>query len=262
MPGKWNGLWICLSCLACQSLSVAAEPTALDLWNKGQAAMRDGHPESAATYYQQSLVLDPGLIRNYLSLAAAYLEQGLDDKACPHLATYLAARPDHLSIRLHFADLLMRLQRLPEARAEFERYVADAQEQGGPACRQLLHCHSQLMEIAETLEDAYEEHLQRGIGLFLLARERSSFPDPDGMLSTEGLLCKAADELTRARQKRPEEARPCWYLSQVWFRLAQQHPAQRCLHQAEDAALSSWLTPGERRDLNQALRQTEALSRP
>jgi predicted Zn-dependent protease len=268
MPGKLQRFWFCLPLLACLSVSSFATepgtPTALDLWNKGQSAMRDGHPETAALYYQQSLALDPTLARNHLSLAAAYLEQGLDDKACPHLATYLAARPEHLSIRLHFADLLLRLQRLPEARVQFERYVADAQGQGGPAARQLLHCHSQLMEIAETLDDVYEEHLHRGIGLFLLARERAGVPDADdGTVSTEGLLCKAAGELTRARQKRPEEARPYWYLSQVWSRLAQRHPAQHCLRQAEDASLTSQLTPAERRDLSQALllRDTEGWSR-
>ena len=77
-------------------------------------------------------------------------------------------------------------------------------------------------------------------------------------LSTEALLCKAAAELGLARMKRPSEARPCWYLHEVWSRLAQQHPAARWLRAAEAAAPFSYLTPAEQRDLRLACRLLDA----
>jgi tetratricopeptide (TPR) repeat protein len=252
----WLGLG--LLCLGCQSLAPleapGSRPAAAELWEKGQSAMRRGNPEEAISCYQKSLALDPTLARNYLSLAAAYLEIGDEEAACPHLGRYVMAQPEHLVVRGHYAELLLRLKRLSEARAQFERFVADAQEQEGPAARQLVHCHSRLMEIAEAQLDPYGEHLNRGIGLFLLARERAALPDPDGTLPTEGLLCKAAGELTLARLQRPHEARPNWYLYEVWSRLPMRQPAISCLRAAEAAAPFSYLTPAEYRSLLLACR--------
>ena len=65
-------------------------------------------------------------------------------------------------------------------------------------------------------------------------------------MSAESLLCKAAGELILARRERPDEARPCWYLFEVWSQLAQRQPAARWLRAAEDAAPFSYLTPAER----------------
>ncbi len=260
LPGVWLGL-LCAGCQALVPLEMPhTVPAAADLWQKGQSAMRQGKPDEAIQYYEQSLALDPGLARNYLSLAAAYLEKGDDNLACPYLARYVAAHPEHMIVRSHFAELLWRLQRLPEARVEFERFVADAQEQADePATKQLIHCHSRLMEIAEACADEYGQHLHRGIGLFLLARERAQLPDPEGTLPTEGLLCKAAGELTLARLERPDEARPCWYLYEVWSRLPLRQPALTCLRAAEAAAPFSELTRAEQRDLQLACqcRKTE-----
>lgn len=252
-------LWLCGDALPPVAAETAS-PAAMRLWQAGQEAMRQDRPAEAIDCYEQSLAADPGMVRNYLSLAAAYLEAGEEAKACPHLARYIAARPEHLSIRLHYADLLLRLHRPKEARPEFERYVADAQEQGEPASRNLLHCHSLLMEIAEDEEDEYNEHLHRGIGLLLLARQRATLPDEEGAFSTEGLLCKAAGELALARMQKPTQGRPCWYLSQVWFQLAQRQPALHWLHEA-DAGPSSDLTTAEQRELHRAclLSETEGL---
>jgi hypothetical protein len=111
------------------------------------------------------------------------------------------------------------------------------------------------MEIAEGDEDEYAEHLHRGIGLYLLARQRARLPEAEGTLNPEALLCKAAGELTSARLRRPEEARPWWYLSAVWTELAQQQPASRCRRAAEAAAPLSYLTPAEQRDLHLACRR-------
>src|SRR5262245_8703119 len=85
-------------------------------WEQGQAAMRVGQVQEAIRFYEQSLAADPTLVRNHLSLAAAYLEAGDTEQACAHLAGYLHFYPDHVVVRSHFAELLMKLERLGEAR--------------------------------------------------------------------------------------------------------------------------------------------------
>ena len=257
MHARLLALLIGMLCVSCQTLIPLEpltddKPVAGDLWEQGQSAMRQGKTREAIGFYEQSLTADPKLDRNHLSLAAAYLEMGDEDGACPHLLKYVTAHPENIIIRNHLAELLLRLHRLAEARVEFERFIADAQEQGDPASKHLIHCHSRLMEIGEEDADEYNEHLHRGIGLFLLARERSALPDPEGQLPTEGLLCKAAGELTLARLKRPDEARPCWYLYEVWSRLPMRQPALQCLHAAEAAAPFTYLTPTEQRGLQLA----------
>src|SRR5437667_2854253 len=139
--------------LGCQSLlPVPIEPAegnvpATELWQKGQTAMRRGQPDEAIQYYEQSLAADTTLARNHLSLAAAYLEKGDDTQACPHLAEYVRIYPEHLVIRARYAELLLRLKRLAEARSEFEQFITDAQEQEGEAAEHLIHCQSRLMDI-------------------------------------------------------------------------------------------------------------------
>jgi tetratricopeptide (TPR) repeat protein len=226
---------------------------AQELWQQGQTALRDGRTEESIALYEQSLATDPSLVRNHLSLAAAYLEKGQDALACTHLAAYVKAHPEQLSIRIHLAELLTRLHRFDEARDEFEHYIADAQDQPEERARHLFHCHSRLMDIAEETGDEYGECLHRGIGLYLLACERATLPDPDGDLSTQALLCKAAGQLAQAGRQRPEEARPCWYLYEVWAQLAQREAALRWLRRADDEAPFSYLTPAEQRSLHLAL---------
>ena len=222
------------------------------LWEKGQAAMREGNPNAAIRLYQESVAKDPRMVCNHLSLATAYLEKKDFANACTHLAKYVEARPEQLVIRSRYADLLLRLHRSTEARAEFERLVADVQERGEGGGDHLVRIHGRLMELAELEQDEYAEHLHRGIGLFLLARKRSALGDPDGELPPEGLLCKAAAELTRARLARPTEARPCWYLFEVWSGLGQRQPAVCQLREAQAAAHFSYLTPAEERSLHLA----------
>jgi tetratricopeptide (TPR) repeat protein len=245
-----------LVCLGCQTITLIDPPNppgeAGQLWEKGQAALKEGKTDEAIRCYEQSLAADPRLVRNHLSLAAAYLEKGDDAAACPHLAKYAAAYPEHLAVRAHLAELLLRLKRPAEARAEFERFVTEAQDLGEPAPGQMVHCEGRLMELAQADADEYAEHLHRGIGLYLLARERAALPDPDGVLPTEGLLCKAAGELTLAHRDRPGEARPTWYLHEVWSLLARRHQAAGCLRAAEEAAPFTYLTPAEHRGLQLA----------
>ena len=156
-----------------------------------------------------------------------------------------------------FRSLLLRLHRIQAARAQFERFEADIQDQGEAALSERIQCHSRLVKIAEAVEDDYAEHLHRGIGLYLIALERIVLPEPEGELSTEELLCKAAGELSLARLVRPEEARPCWYLYEVWSHLSQRQPALCRLHQASAAAPFSFLTTAEQRNLLHACQREE-----
>lgn len=248
--------WFWLMCLPCQdpALPETAIPseTAERLWDRGQDAMRRSRPDLAVRFYERSLAADSRLTRNHLSLAAAFLELGDDAEACAHLARYVTANPEQLLMRVHLADLLLRLERTDDARAEFDRCIARAQERDDPGARHQIHCHTRLMEIAESGEDPYSEHLHRGIGLFHLAVQRAALNDGDDELSPEALLCKAAGELTLARMERPEEARPAWYLHEVWSRLAQRKPALRSLQDAAAAAPFSYLTAAEQRSLQLA----------
>src|SRR5262249_46247469 len=149
----------CLIFLAVGSLAAEPAAPAVLAWEKGQEALRQGHTEQAIAFFRQSLQLDPALTRNHLSLAAAYVGKGLDEQALPHFALYLAAQPDHLVVRAHYADVLMRLGQLQAARAQFERFAAEVQDHPELASQHLVHCHSRLMEIAEVEDDEYSEHL-------------------------------------------------------------------------------------------------------
>jgi tetratricopeptide (TPR) repeat protein len=251
--------WIAvgLLCLFGQVVRAAGEPNvapALEAWEKGQAAMKQGRFEEAVACYRLSLRLDPRLTRNYLSLAAAYLERGQDEQAAPCLAQYLQRQPDQALVRAHYAELLCRLGRRREAGEQLERFVATAQERPKLAREYLVNVHSRLMEIAQAEDDDYGEHLHRGIGLFLLAQQGDPESESGGDASREGLLCRAAGELALAQMDRPKEARPCWYLYQVWSRLAQRRPAGRWLRAAEAAGPFTYLTPSERRGLQFAAR--------
>jgi predicted Zn-dependent protease len=258
--------WVVVGLVCLAGGPLAAEPApapgpAVLAWEKGQEAMRQGHAEQAIALYRQSLALDPALACTHLSLAAALVGQGEDEQALTHFARYLAARPEHLVVRAHYAEALWRLARGPAARAEFERFVAEAQVDPDLADQHLVHCHSRLMEIAEAEDDEYGERLNRGIGLFLLGRRRAALAGPEGTRDAEGLLFQAAGELMLARLQRPDEARPCWYLYEVWSQLAQSQPAAHWLRLAAAAVLPNSLTPAEMRGLQLATRQRGGLPR-
>jgi tetratricopeptide (TPR) repeat protein len=238
---------------------LSAEPKlsspGLPEWQKGQQALLEGQTEQAIAAFQQSLKQDPDLVRNHLSLAAAYLAQGQEEKAAEQLEHYLNKQPDHYVVRGEYAELLLRLGRLEAAREQFERFEADIQDHETLARQHLVHCHSRLVEIAQRLEDDYAVHLHRGIALYWLARRRAELTDAGDELSSEGLLCQSASEFVLARRERPDEARPCWYLHEVWSQLAQCQPATRWLRAADEAAPFSYLTPAEQRRLHLACRR-------
>jgi tetratricopeptide (TPR) repeat protein len=231
------------------------------LWERGQEALRDGRVDEAIRCYGESLRLEPGLARNFLSLAAAHVARGEQTQAADWLGRYVSAQPDHHVVRLHYAEMLLRLDKMPEGRAQIERFIADVQDRPALADSHLLDCHTKLIRLAESNGDEYGEHLHRGIGLYLLACQRAELAEQDDGLPTEALLCRAAAELARAWRQNPAEARPCWYLHVVWSRLAQHQPAARWLRAAEAAAPFSYLTPAEKRGLILAGRQLDAEGR-
>jgi tetratricopeptide (TPR) repeat protein len=246
-----------LTALSLHSAEPALSSPGLPDWEKGQQAMLEGQTEQALTFFRQSLKQDPSLVRNYLSLAAAHLAQGREDEAAEQLRLYLNQQPEHSQVRGQYAELLLRLDRLDAAREQFERFEVEIQDHETLARQHLVHCHSRLLEIATRLDDEYAKHLHRGIALYWLARQRDEIKDDNDELSSEGLLCQSASEFVQARRAKPDEARPCWYLHEVWSQLALCQPATRWLRAAVDAASFSYLTPAEQRGLHLACRQRE-----
>jgi hypothetical protein len=180
---------------------------------------------------------------NDLTLAAACLERGEETAAVAYLTRYVTAHPDQAIVRAALADLLWRRDQWADAQAHYERFITDAQLGPLDPARQ-VQAHTRLMAVAQRNGDAYAEHLHRGIGLYLIARQTA-----EDAAESEALLCKAAGELALAQQARPQEARPYWYAYLVWSRLGQSLPAGRSLRQAAHRADDADLTPAERRDL-------------
>jgi hypothetical protein len=209
-----------------------------------------------AAYQQTSarpadLPPEPSAAPDHVSLAADCLERGDDAAAAGHLERHVGEHPDQVVFRARLADLLVRLDRLPAAQAHYEAAVAHAQDGPAAARRQLIHFHTRLMEIARLRDNAYAEHLHRGIGLYLVGCRLSEEGKPE---EVERLMCKAAAALTEAEAARPDDARPAWYLSCVWSHLDQPRPADRALRKASAAAPFSRLTPAEARELALARR--------
>jgi tetratricopeptide (TPR) repeat protein len=200
--------------------------------------------------------------KSHLSLAAAYLEKGDDRAACEHLGLFLQAHPAHRNARFYHAELLLKLGQHQGARGEFELAIRHEQDERDPDLHHMVQCHTRLVEIGEAQGAAYLVHLHRGIGMLLLARQRAALDNPDGELSTEALLCKAAAQLSRARALRPSEARPSWYLHLAWRQLVQHATARRWLAVAQRQAPFSHLNPAEHRDLQLACRERLDRDRP
>lgn len=238
-------LVVVLSAPVVYSAETAPSSPGLPDWQKGQQAMLEGQTDQAIASFQESLKKDGSLVRNHLSLAAAYLAQGREEQAAEQMQQYLRVQPEHFVVRGEYAELLLRMDRLDSAREQFERFEADIQDQESANWQHLVRCHTRLMDIAQRSEDDYAMHLHRGIALYWLARQRAELKDEGEVLSCEGLLCQSASELVQARRAQPDEARPCWYLHEVWTQLAQRQPASRWLRAAEDAAPFSYLTPAE-----------------
>lgn len=238
-----------LLCLGCQVIVPTHFPEAGE--RRGvSATWTDSSRTTSKRPFEEVVLASSDLVR-----VVECLEKGDDATACVHLARHIAAHPDHLSLRAQYAELLFNQERWLEAREEFDRFAAVAQERGAGLLPLLIHAHSRLMELAEMREDDYQVHLQRGIGLYCLAQKQAQ--DEEEELSVEGLLFKAASELSQAHQLQPGQARPCWYLYSTWRGLAQRQSAQRWLKDTSDRAADSFLTLGEQRRLHLACQAME-----
>src|SRR5262249_41121796 len=94
----WLAVWVL--CLGCHSL------VALEIDGEAAPPVPSGRPQPAAAAAEQP----PAAEVNHLDLAAARLEAGDDAGACAHLARHVAAHPEHLTARGHYAELLLRLK--------------------------------------------------------------------------------------------------------------------------------------------------------
>jgi tetratricopeptide (TPR) repeat protein len=212
---------------------------------------REETPETPAAPHvaeKRAVSDDAQLLRD----AARRLDSGDNAAALPFLAQYVAAHPEHVTIRAHLAELLLKLDRNEEAREQLERYVADAQMQGEPACRHLAHCHTRLMELAQRRGDSYEEHLHRGIGLYRVAEQLQSQPVGADDPEAQKILFKAIAELTEAAKEQPDEPRPQWYLHEAWASLGQSQPANVSLRRARKLVALGGLTFVEEQQMRNA----------
>jgi len=244
---SWLHCWLVF--LACQAVAFSdddAEP--------GRPAPQDQRPVGS---YDDTVARQPGATRSQLNLAAEQLEQGNPSAACELLGSYLKAHPWQLPVRWQYAELLAALERREQARLEYQRFLAQAQERGSETERQRIQCHLRLMQLAEAEDDEYSRRLHRGLGLYLLALQRLELGDAGGELPVEGLLCRAAGELTTAHLYRPDAAQPCWYLHKVWSALGQRATALRWLERTHALAPFTYLTPTEQHGLALALRLEE-----
>jgi tetratricopeptide (TPR) repeat protein len=188
---------------------------------------------------------EPQDSQRLLQAAAMHLEKGEHAAALPCLTRYVEQNPDHVAIRAHLAELLLKLDKQDDAREQLERFIVDAQLQGEPASRNLASGYVRLMEIAQKQGDEYAEHLDRGIGLYCIAEQVLATPDGADDPSVQRSLFKAIDELKSAAMLRSSEPRPYWYMHEAWSALGQSLPARQALRRARKFAVLGGLTPAE-----------------
>jgi tetratricopeptide (TPR) repeat protein len=184
-----------------------------------------------------------------LTLAAECLQRGEKSAAAVHLETHVRRHPDQPMFRAHLAELLWKLDRPADARTQFERFVADAQDGPGPVRGHLVHCHTRLMEIARDDGDRYAEVFHRGVGLLRLVEQ----PGADEVGPGEEVLCQAVKALAEARDLRPGDPRPLAYLALAHDRAGNPRAAAAARAAARNTLSTAGLTPAERRGLTLTL---------
>lgn len=222
-------------------------PEAELLWKRGQVSLEKGNAKQAVSEFREALQASQDFAKAHYSMAVACLSLGNDLLASVHLKIYLDLEPENIIARQNFADLLLRLEQVDQARDQFERFIQDAQKFGAEAHRLLIHSHSRLMTIAQQEGDQYSEHLHRGIGMYYLGLEidRNPANSQGEPQSREAILFRAAAELTQARMLRTDQVKSCWYLYLVWDRLSCSQPASRWLRLVSQDASLTQLSPRE-----------------
>lgn len=190
----------------------------------------------------------PAVMTSLVDDAARHLDAGDDDSARSCLEQYLRVHPDHAVIRAHLADLALKQRDHAAAKLHLDRYIEDAQLQGPPADRHMVHAHTRRVEVARAELDEYHEHLHRGIGLLVVARKAGDADDR----FVEKTLFQAIEELKSAAASKPDEARPHWYLYEAWSELGQRHPAETALRRARALEPVGGLTKFEAREMSLA----------
>jgi thioredoxin-like negative regulator of GroEL len=189
----------------------------------------------------------PADVADHLARAAACVDRGDEPAAVPHLVAHLNARPDAVMIRAYLAELFLRTGKPVNARHEFERFARQASGMYGEAGRHLVHAHTRLMEIAADANDAFAEHLHRGIALVLMVRRWESEPQADDGQLAEATLVKAGRELRQAERRKPTDPRANVYLAEVYGRLGQLTAARTAARRVTLPDVS--LTESERESL-------------
>ena len=185
---------------------------------------------------------DPPEPDDPLTLAAECLGRGDQPAAATHLAAYVRAHPDQIMFRAHLAELLLKLDRDAEAKAQFERFVADAQDATGPPRGHLVHCHTRLMELGQRADDRFAERFHRGVGLLLLVNDAADD-------TREEILCQAIKALIEAKEIRPADPRVHFYLADAHDRAGNRRGAATERAAARNLAAPGALTPSESRRL-------------
>ena len=181
-----------------------------------------------------------------LTLAADSLGRGDDSGAAKHFERHLRTHPDQLMFRVHLADLYLKSRRDDDAKAHYERFVADARDAGAVPQSQLVHCHTKLMEIAWRAADRFGERLHRGIGLVVLTRQETDDADV-----REEILCKALAALLEAKELWPTHARLNVYLAEAQDRAGNRRAAENARAIARNSALPGDLTNSEWRSVQE-----------
>lgn len=189
---------------------------------------------------------------DHLGRAAELLDAGDHAAALAQLTAHVKARPDAVMIRAYLAELHFKHGQPDKAKAHFERFVRDAADLGGTAGQHRAHGHTRLMEIAAANDDAFGEHLHRGIGLVLLVRQWDTEPDADDAGLTESTLVRAAGALKVARELDAKDVRAHLYLSEALARLGQHSAARAALRTAKDLLPDPALSADERRRVRAA----------
>lgn len=233
-------------------LSLAYLSCAVCILNALPVLSPSARRDSGVVPGESRLVVPADQAEQLLERAAAALAQGQERDAAALLEQYLHHEPRHLFIRAQVAELLYRQQLWEQSRHHFQCCVGLAQEFGDAAYSYLIHAHSRLVDIAEVEQDAFTEHLHRGIGLFELAREKARRSNASASREVDSILGRAALSLHDARTYDPRSARLYWYLYKVWSHLGQHSAACQALVQADELKFFAELTPQEKRDLQLA----------
>ena len=183
-----------------------------------------------------------------LTQAAQSLSRGDQSTAARHLQTYVDQHPDQLMFRAQLAELLLRLDRLDEAKSQFEQFVLAAQQTKGATNDHMVHCHTRLMEIAQRNGERFDEVFHRGLGLLLLVQrlERESGRADE---TREEVLCQAIQALNQARQMRPTDPRTHLSLAEDYLDAGNRRSARVAFATARNLAVPGGLTPAEQDQL-------------